>query len=153
VKRDQRSQLALSGALGVVAASALMGGGLFLWHRIDLKPLVSGRLLWLLLGFLLFFSVAEIPVMIFGMRHMGSSDSEKRLVALVNLVFTFFAAVYAFPFLLLTGRVGIGLALAALSLVRFAGALWFVPRDSSPESNLPPTVSANPNSSVSGEEL
>lgn len=137
----------------MVAASALMGGGLFLWHRIGLKPLVTGWLSWLFLGFLLVFSLAEIPVMIFGMRHMGDSDSEKRLAALVNVAFTFFAAVYAVPFLLLTGRVGIGLALAALSLVRFAGALWFVPHDSSTESNLPPTASANPNSSVYSEEL
>ena len=137
----------------MVAASALMGGGLFLWRRINLNPLVTGWLSWLLLGFLLFFSLAEIPLMIFGMRHMGGSDSGKRLATLVNGAFTFFAAVYAVPFLLLTGRVGIGLALAALSLVRFAGALWLVPRDSSTESSLPPAASANPNSSIYGEEL
>ena len=137
----------------MVAASALMGGGLFLWHRIGLNPLITGWLSWLFLGFLLLFSLAEIPVMIFGMRHMGDSDSGKRLATLVNVAFTFFAAVYAVPFLLLTGRVGIGLALAALSLVRFAGVLWFVPRDSSTESSLPPTASANPKSSVYGEEL
>ncbi len=137
----------------MVAAAALMGGGLFLWHRIGLKPLVTGWLTWLLLGFLLVFSLAEIPVMIFGMRHMGDSDSGKRLAALVNVAFTFFAAVYAIPFLLLTGRVGIGLALAALSLFRFAGALWFVPRDSSTELDLLPTASASSDSSVYNEEL
>ncbi len=127
----------------MVAGAALMGGGLFLWQCIGLKPLVTGWLTWLLLGFLLVFSLAEIPLMIFGMRHMGSSASGKRLVVLVNVAFTFFAAVYAVPFLLLTGRVGIGLALAALGMVRFVGALWFVPGGSS----------ANPYSSLHGEEL
>jgi len=153
VKRNQRSQLALSGALGVVVGAALMGGGLFLWQRLGTEPLVIAWVTWLLLGFLLIFSLAEIPLMIFGMRYMGSSASGKRLIALVNAAFTFFAAVYAVPFLLLTGRIGIGLALAALSLVRFAGALWFVPVDPSIVPNPQSTASANLYSSLHSEEL
>lgn len=137
----------------MVAGAALMGGALFLWQRIGPEPLVTGWLTWPLLGFLLVFSLAEIPLMIFGMRYMGSSASGKRLVTLVNVAFTFFAAAYAVPFLLLTGRVGIGLALAALSMVRFAGALWFVPGDSSAGHNFRPTTSANPYSSLHSEEL
>jgi len=136
----------------MVAGAALMGGALFLWQRISLKPLITGWLTWLLLGFLLVFSLAEIPVMIFGMRYVGSSASGKRLVILVNVAFTFFATVYAVPFLLLTGRAGIGLALAALGMVRFAGALWFVPGGSSTGHNFRPTTSANPYSSLHNEE-
>jgi hypothetical protein len=96
--------------------------------------LVTGRVTWLLLAFVLVFSLAEIPTMIYGMRYLGGGVSGRRLVVPINAAFTFFAAVYALPFLLLTGRVGIGLALAALSLVRFAGGLWFVPSDFSMES-------------------
>jgi len=135
VKRKLRSQLAVSGALGVMGGAALMGGALFLLQRTGLRPLVAGWAAWLLLAFLLAFSLAEIPTMIFGMRYLGDSVSGKRLVVLINAAFTFFAAVYALPFLLMTGRVGIGMALAALSLVRFAGGLWFVPSGLSMEPN------------------
>lgn len=154
MKKNLRSQLALSGGLGVVGGAALMGGAFFLWQRMGLiSPLVTGWATWLLLGFLLTFSLAEIPVMIFGMRQMGSSASGGRLAVVTNAAFTFFAAVYAVPFLLLTGRVGIGVALAALSLVRFAGALWFVPGGLSMELNPQPMASGNSYSSLHTEEL
>jgi hypothetical protein len=97
--------------------------------------LVTGWATWLLLAFLLAFSLAEIPTMIFGMRYLADSAAGKRLVVPINAAFTFFAAVYALPFLLLTGRTGIAVALAALSLVRFAGGLCFVPGDVSMGSN------------------
>lgn len=135
MKRKLRSQLAVSGALGVIGGAALMGGALFLLQRTGLKPLVGGWATWLLLAFLLLFSLAEIPTMICGMRYLSDSVSGKRLVIPINAAFTFFAAVYALPFLLLTGRAGIGLALAALSLVRYAGGLWFVPSGLSTEPN------------------
>jgi hypothetical protein len=122
-----RSKLALSGGLGVAGGAVLMGGALFLSQGAILKPLTSGLGTWALLAFLLFFSLAEIPMMIFAMRHMMGSLSSRRLVNVTNAAFTFFAAVYAAPYLLLTGRVVIGIGLAGLSLVRFAGALWFVP--------------------------
>jgi len=139
--------------LGVVGGAALVGGALFLWQCLGLQPLVIGWATWLLLGFLLVFSLAEIPLMIFGMRHVARSASGKRLTALVNAAFTFFAAVYAVPFLLLTGRTGIGLALAALGLARFAGALWFVPVDMPTASGPQSTTSANLYSSLHSEEL
>jgi hypothetical protein len=122
-----RSQLALSGGVGVAGGAALMGGALFLLQRVSLRPLVSGLGTWVLLSFLLFFSLVEIPMMILAMRHMMGSLSSRRLVNVTNAAFTFFAAVYAAPYLLLTGRVVMGIGLAGLSLVRFAGALWFIP--------------------------
>jgi hypothetical protein len=122
-----RSSLFLSGALGVAGGAVLTGVALFLWRRYVVSPLVSGVGVWLLLGFLLFFSLAEIPLMIFGLRRLADSASGVRLAILTNAAFTFFAAVYAAPFLLLTGRVKIGLALASLCLFRLASALSFVP--------------------------
>jgi hypothetical protein len=122
-----RSQLAISGGVGVVGGAVLMGGALFLLRRTSLTPLVSGLGTWVLLAFLLIFSVAEIPLMIAGMRHMVGAVSGTWLVTLTNVAFTFFAAAYAVPFLLLTGWVSVGFALASLSLVRFGGALWLVP--------------------------
>jgi hypothetical protein len=104
-----------------------MGGAFFLWQRLDLRPLVSGWATWLLLVFLLTFSLAEIPLMVFGMRQLAGGPSGGRLLFLTTAAFTFFAAVYAAPFLLLTGRVAIGAGLAALSLVRLVSAWWFVP--------------------------
>jgi hypothetical protein len=130
-----RSRLAVSGGLGVVGGAALTGGALFLLHRTSFTFLVGGLGAWILLGFLLLFSLAEIPLMVFGMRRMVGSVPGRRLAILTNAVFTFFAAVYAAPFLLLTGRKGIGVALAGLSLVRFAGALWLVPDGQSLDPN------------------
>lgn len=130
-----RSQLALSGIVGVAGGAVLMGGALFFLRRTGLAPLVSGLGTWTLLAFLLFFSLAEIPLMLFGMRHMIGGGGSSRPVVLTNAVFTFFAAVYAAPFLLLTGRVGIGLALAGLSLVRLVGGLWLIPHASDSPSN------------------
>ena len=126
-KKRLRSQLALSGGIGLAGGVALMGGALFLLGRTGLEPLVKGWVAWLLLAGVLGFSLAEIPMMVFGMRQMADSASGSRLIVVTNVAFTSFAAVYAVPFLLLTGRVGVGIALAGLGLVRFVSALWFVP--------------------------
>jgi hypothetical protein len=125
-----RSQLALSGLVGVAGGAMLTGGAIFLLQQTSLVPLITGLATWALLSFLLLFSLAEIPVMIFGIRRLVANPSGTKLAVLINAIFTSFAAVYATPFLLLTGRVGIGLALAALCLVRFAGTLIFVDQES-----------------------
>ena len=148
-----RSRLALSGGLGVLGGVALTGGALFLLGDLRPAPLVSGIGIWLLLLFLLFFSLAEIPLMILGMRHMVKGASGGRLVVVTNAAFTLFAAIYALPVLLLTTRVYIGLALAALSLVRFVGALLFVP-GVQPKTLAPCTSRSNDSNSISySEEL
>ena len=135
-KKRLRNQLALSGGLGVISGAALMGGAIFLLQRTGLGPLVTGWAMWLLLALVLTFSLGEIPLMLFGMRQMVVSTSGKRLAVLTNIAFTLFAAVYAVPFLLLTGRIGLGIVLAGLCFVRFACALWFVPDNLSTGSNL-----------------
>ncbi|GAB4548900.1 MAG: hypothetical protein Kow0063_43790 [Anaerolineae bacterium] len=129
--------MALSGGLGLVGGAVLTGVALFLWQQIIQNPLLTRGWVWLLLAFLLGFSLAEIPIMVIGMRHMLGSSAGVRLAILTNAAFTLFAAVYAAPFLLLTGRVAIALALAGLGLVRLAVSLWFVPLDRPPDQATP----------------
>ena len=124
-----RSRLALSGLAGIAGGAALMGGALFVLQRSGLPPLVTGRATLVLLGFVLFFSLGEIPMMIYAMRRLGSTAGGARPAVLTNAAFTFFGAVYAAPFLLLTGQVEVSLALAGLCLVRLAGALWLGPSE------------------------
>jgi hypothetical protein len=89
--------------------------------------------IWSIFGFLLFFSLAEIPVMIVGMRRMADSPNPKAkaLVLITNSGYTFFASVYAAPFILLTGQFTLqlvaGAFLGALSVVRFITAVIFLP--------------------------
>jgi hypothetical protein len=148
-----RSRLVLSGGLGVLGGAALTGGALFLLRDLRAAPLVSGIGIWILLLFLLFFSLAEIPLMILGMRHMVKDASAGGLVVVTNAAFTLFAAIYALPVLLLTTQVAIGLALAALSLVRFAGALLFVPGAQANAAAPGASHSSDPNSISYSEEL
>ncbi len=120
-----RSRLALSGLVGIAGGAALMGGALFVSQRSGLTPLIAGRGgILALLGFVLFFSLAEIPMMIYALRKLTASAAGVRPALVTNAAFTFFSAVYAAPFLLLTGQVEVSLALAGLCLVRLAGALW-----------------------------
>jgi hypothetical protein len=148
-----RNQFVLSGGLGLAGGAVLTGGTLFLLWRMDLAPLITGLGVWILLGFLLLFSVAEIPVMIFGMRHMVIASPGTRLAVLTNAVFTSFAAVYAAPFLLLTGQVGIGVGLAGLGLVRFGAALVFVPSHEMPMPKSQPPACSNSQPTGHSEEL
>jgi hypothetical protein len=119
-----RSQLALSGLAGIVGGAALMGGALFVSQRSGLTPLVTGRATLALLAFVLVFSLGEIPLMIYALRRLTGTAGGARPAMLTYAAFTFFSAVYAAPFLLLTGQVDVSLALAGLCLVRLAGALW-----------------------------
>lgn len=75
-------------------------------------------------GFLLILSLVEIPVMVFGLRQMACSASTPRRLILATFAFyVMFASVYASIFVLLTGQIHWGAALAALSLVRFASGV------------------------------
>jgi uncharacterized membrane protein len=89
----------------------------------------GSTLTWGLFVFLVVFSLAEIPLMIFGMRQMlrGQRGRTRPLVVATNGAFVFFAAVYAAPQYLLTGALSLGLVLSALSLVRWLAAAVFLP--------------------------
>ena len=125
-----RSSIWWTGLAGLVGAVGLTAVCLFLatqkWSPALLaKPIY----VWGLFLFLLFFSLVEIPVMIFSIRRIVASPNPKaRYVALlITAGYPFFAAVYAAPFILLTGRVVVGGAMAALAVVRFVSALLFLP--------------------------
>ena len=83
-------------------------------------PVIVSRPLfvWGLFLFLLFFSVVEIPVMIVGIgRIAGSANPKAKYVALFTTTgYTFFAAVYAAPFILLTGQSTLTLISAVMFL-------------------------------------
>ncbi len=125
-----RNRVILTSLIGLAGAVLLTALCLLamVWNLIP--PLVTDTVYAAgLLLFLLFFSLAEIPVMIVGMRRIAASANPKAkyVALLVNVGYVLFAAVYAAPFILLTGWLGAGTALAALSIVRFASALIYLP--------------------------
>ena len=83
-------------------------------------------------AFLLLFSVVEIPVMIYSMRRIAASPNPKAMYAalITNAGYTFFAAVYAAPFILLAGQSTVeltaGAMMGALSFVRFISSMVFL---------------------------
>jgi hypothetical protein len=126
-----RNRIVLTGLIGLAGAVILTAFCLLLMVWQTIPVLVANPIyVWALLLFLLAFSVAEIPVMIFGIRRIAESANPraKYVALLLNSGYVFFGAVYAAPFILLTGRLGLGTALAALSLVRFASAIIFLPK-------------------------
>lgn len=129
-----RSSVILTGLVGLVGAIILTAICLLVMMWGWVSPLL-GRptYVWGLFLFLLFFSVAEIPVMIFGMRRMLESVNPKaQYVALfTNAGYTFFASVYAAPFILLAGQSALELAsgalLGSLCFVRFISSVILLP--------------------------
>lgn len=81
--------------------------------------------------FLLTVSLAEIPMMVFGLRKLTADPKRTShgLLLATNAFYIFFAAVYASVLALLTGWPLAGAGLTALGLVRFASALAFVRLD------------------------
>lgn len=126
-----RNRIILTGLVGLVGAVILTALCLLVMIWKTLPVLVTNPIyVWGLWLFLLGFSVAEIPIMIFGIRRIAASANPraKYVALLANSGYSFFGAVYAVPFILLTGRLGLGTALATLSFVRFASAVIFLPK-------------------------
>lgn len=124
-----RNSLILTGLIGLIAALALTAlcFAVMRWEWIPV--LVTGSMYgWAIFLFLLVFSVSEIPVMIIGMRRIAASANPKAryLVLLLNCGYVFFGAVYAAPYILLTGGLAFGGLLASLSLVRFISSLIYL---------------------------
>ena len=135
-----RSSIVLTGLIGLIGAGLLTAVSILLVLRVWLPVLLTRPLyVWGLFVFLLLFSLAEIPVMILGIRHIAGSVNPKAkyVVLLVNTSYPLFAAVYAVPFILLTGKLIPGVALAALGLLRFVTAIIFLP-------NKPNNLSSDP---------
>jgi hypothetical protein len=97
--------------------------------------------IWGLFLFLLILSLLEIPVMILALRRMATSTAPRAsyVTMLTNMAYTFFAGVYAMPFILLAGATWqellAGIGLACLSIVRFITSLVFVPYEKRIQSN------------------
>ncbi len=129
-----RNRVILTGLTGVVGAILLTAFCLFLVVA-EIIPVLFTQpfIVWGLFLFLLFFSVIEIPMMIMGLQRIGESPNPKaHYVVLFTVVgFTFFAGVYAAPFILLAGHSTLtlvaGTALGLLSLVRFIAAVAYIP--------------------------
>lgn len=112
--------LLASFVLAAISTWAVVGG--ILTPPLPYRPVAL--LLLILLGG---FSIAEIPVMIFAMRRLSAEHTDnRRVVAGLNTLYVFFAAVYGAPAILVTGSVGWGLALCALSVVRFVTSFVYV---------------------------
>jgi hypothetical protein len=125
-----RPNIILTGSIGLAGAVIFTALCLFIMARGWIPALITRPMyVWGLFLFLMIFSIAEIPVMLIGLRRMTASANPKaKYVALLtNAGYSFFGAVYAAPFILLTGQFGLGTAIAALSLIRFVSAVIFLP--------------------------
>lgn len=123
-----RRNLLLAGIGGLLASVLLAAAASWAVTSETLIPPLPYRLVsWLLVVILGAFSLAEIPMMVFAMRRLSAErTSNLHMVAGLNALYVFFAAVYGAPVSLLTGSVGWGLALSALSVVRLVTSLLFV---------------------------
>ena len=125
-----RISIALTGLVGLIGAVIVTVFCLYVVTQAWYPIIITNS--WIVLGLFLFlalFSVAEIPVMIYGLRAIAASSNPRAnaIVLIVTGSYTFFAAVYAAPFILLTGNLWAGAALAGLSLVRLISAVTFLP--------------------------
>ena len=122
-----RSKLILAGVAGLVGGTILAWLSVLIVQRELVPVLIGGRWAWAVFAFLLALSLAEIPLMVYGLRKIVATDTPGLDWAVVatNGTFVAFAAVYGGAFILLTGRIGWGLALCGLGLVRFGASLIF----------------------------
>lgn len=121
MKRD----IAISGVLGL-----FFGPMIFFfanWVKSFIPTLISDFISALVIFLImLFFALAEIPVMVFAIRKLSQTSLPRWIVLAIFMFFVSFAAVYALIFMLLTdtGYSNFGLVLAGLSLARFCGGVF-----------------------------
>jgi hypothetical protein len=129
-----QTKAAISGGIGLVIALGLTGLALAarqLWLATFFEQTLIAWVVFLLLMAL---ALAEIPLMIFGLRKVIESKggSTENIGLVGNVAFVFFPVVYALPNLLLTSAdfIWLGLLIAGTSLLRFAAAMFFLPTTS-----------------------
>jgi hypothetical protein len=116
--------LAIFGLLGILVGAGIYWGAGAVAARIPIL-LQGGIRAAIAFAILLLISLAEMPMMLFGLRQMARNETTPyALVIGTFTVFVMFASVYASVFVLITGEFAWGLALAALCLARFAGGAW-----------------------------
>jgi hypothetical protein len=126
-----RASIVLTGLVGLIGAVALTALCLFIMAQGWLPRLVSRPVfVWSIFLFLAFFSIVEIPLMIYAIRRLavGANPKARYIALLTNVGYVFFAAVYAAPFILLTGGFWLGSALAMLSVARLIAAIIYLPQ-------------------------
>jgi hypothetical protein len=123
-----RPTLTLSGLVGLLVAVLVSAVSVWLVAGKVIPILFPYPTAILFLGVLFAaFSLVEIPMTVFAMRHLLIARPGNRGIVLgLNALFCFFAAVYGVSVLLLTGSLGWGLALCSLAIVRFVASLLFV---------------------------
>jgi len=129
-----RSSVVWTGLLGLSGGVILTLLSVAIMVQGWIPVLISRPLfVWALFLFLLTLSVLEIPLMVFSMRRMADSPNPraKYVVQVTNVAYISFAAVYAAPFILLTGssqlEIAAGLILGSLCFVRFISSVVFLP--------------------------
>jgi hypothetical protein len=122
--------LLLTSSGGLVGAVLLTALCLFIVDQGWVSPLITNATyaiaIFLFLGF---FSLAEIPVMLFGIRYIaaGSDPNAPAIALFTNAIYIFFATIYAAPYILLTGEFWGGILLSGLSILRFISTMVFLP--------------------------
>jgi hypothetical protein len=119
-----RTSLVVSGLFGLLIAGGIYLGAVAVATRI---PILIHDSIGVAIAFaiLLVISLAEMPMMLFGLRQMARSKSTPSALMIgTYTVYVTFGSVYASFFVLITGQVRWGMVLAALCLARFASGAW-----------------------------
>ena len=131
-KTLSRTKAAVSGGVGLAGVLVLTMGAMLIRPQQQWLPTLFDRtvIVWGIFLFLMALALAEIPLMVFGLRKViDSKGSGAQNIGLIgNTIFVFFPVIYAMPNLLLTSvdSIWMGLLIAGTSLIRFASALFFV---------------------------
>jgi hypothetical protein len=122
--RKTETRLTVFGLVGLGLGAAIYSGAGAVAARVPV--LVQGGVgAAVAFAILLVISLAEMPMMLFGLRQMARSQTTPYALLIGTFtVFVMFASVYASVFVLITGEFAWGLLLAALCLARFAGGAW-----------------------------
>ena len=120
MKRD----LAIFGLIGLGLGTAIFLSAGAIAARIPI--LVQGGIgVFTVFAILLAISLAEMPLMLFGLRQMARSQTTPRaLLVGTYAVYVTFASVYASIFVVLTNEFAWGFALAVLCVARFASGAF-----------------------------
>lgn len=110
--------------MGLLLGAAIYFGASAVAARIPI--LVHGGVgVAIVFAILLLISLAEMPMMLFGLRQMARSSATPRVFLIgTYTIFVVFASVYASIFVLATAEFALGLALAALCVARFVSGVW-----------------------------
>ena len=124
-----RKNLFITSLLGLIGAILLTALSIIV-VRLEWLPIIFSYhiLAYIFCASFFILSIAEIPLMLYAMYQIAKSDNPSAGKALLgtNVIYVAFGAIYGAMFILLSGSAELGIALAMLSLVRFATSLIFL---------------------------